>query len=273
MHARIERSAAATFVLGLAAAACLGGGGSASAAVIGAQDFNRLAPATFTGDSLPSGSQLTNFGSVNTNPFLGLTFETFWFDTRGVGTGPVVGGESGDFIGVNDFGGFNAPDVGPGGTPVGGALALGEERNYEFNDGDGRVELVFQALDLSGFSSRRLSFDYWINDTGYEPEDSLVATLSDGVMTETLLELGEAGLEDNASADDGSANWRSLDADVEALIAAGFSELVTLTISVDNNAATENVFVDNVAFTGEVPEPATLALAALGLAGGLARRR
>lgn len=222
--------------------------------IIAQQTFNDLEGSALTTDSLPDGSQLTNSGSFNDDSSLGLTFATFWFDTRGVGLGSVtLTNDSSDFIGVNTFTGNNAPNVAPDGTNIGET-----EKNFEFNDGDGRLDLVFAPVDLSGFSNRILSFDYWINDTGYERNDAFFFTLSDEENSRTFLNFGETELEANVSSDDGTANWNSVSVDLEELIEAGFGEELTLTISVDNNAGSENIFVDNIIFASGADKPETV---------------
>ena len=224
---------------------------SAYAAIIAEQNFNGAdASATFTTDSLPDGSQLTN-ASANSNGAPGLGYAAFWFTTQAGPTGPLDGSESGDFIGANAFGGSNAPDVGPDGT----AVAAGVEQNYEFNDTDGRVDLVFDVVDLSDATNRSFSLNYWINVNGYEAADNFSVTLSDGATDEVLLSFGEPELEGMASADDGSANWQTLQVDLEPLLAGDFGDQVTLTVSVDTNSGTENVFIDNVRFESGATAP------------------
>ena len=215
-----------------------------SAGVIAEQTFNDLTGSAYTTDSLESGGRLGNGGAFNDGG-PGLGFETFWFDTRGVGAGPVVpGDEVDDYVGVNTFGGGGAPNVGPEGTPVGEA-----ERNFEFNDGDGRLELVFDPVDVSGFQTRVFGLDYWINSTSYEADDAFTVTLSDGNETVSVLEFGGSDLEANASADDRGIGWRALRVDLEPLLSDGLEETITLTVGVDTNSGAENVFVDNVRFT------------------------
>ena len=217
---------------------------------IASQNFNSLTDGNaFTTDQLASGAQLTNLGSLNTDSSNGLTFATFWTDTRGVGSGPVTpSSDSSDFIGVNSFTGGNSPDVAADGTSV----SSGVEHNFEFNDGDGRLDLVFEAVDVSGEIDRILSFDYWIADTTYESDDGFFFTLSDGTNSQTFLNFGETELEANSSADDGSANWNSITVDLDDLIDnQGFGETLTLTVSVDTNASSENIFVDNILFAGD----------------------
>lgn len=239
----------------------------AEGAVIASQNFNSLSDGgTVTTDMLTSGSSLTNSGSQNANPALGMTFNTTWVDTRGNGTGPVTASaDTSDFIGVNSFSGSNAPNNSPTGTPV----ASGSEHNFEFNDGDGRLDLTFDPVDTTGFTSRELDLAYWVAPTGFESDDSLVITLSDGITTETLLSLGEVGLEAVGGGAEGP--WVLLNVDIDAL---GLGPMLTLVVSVDNNSGSENIFVDDIQISG-VPEPSTLVLIGLGGLGWLAvgRRR
>jgi len=228
------------------------------AITIAAQTFDALASTdTFTADTVSDGQPLTNAGSVNTGG-PGLDFVTLWYDTRGTGVGPKDGSESGDFIGVNAFAGANAPDVAPDGTPV----AAGTEHNFEFNDGDGRLDLVFETVDMTTYADRRLSLAWWINDTGYESTDSFTITLTDGTDTVTLSAFGETELEAGAAADDGTANWTTLTVDLEPLIAGGLDAgSLGLVVSVDTNAGSETVFLDDVAFTaGDTPPAAPVVL-------------
>ena len=221
--------------------------------IIAEQDFNALSDSdSVTSDSLPSGSTLTNAGSQNIGG-PGLGFITTWVDTRGEGTGPAVGGESGDFIGVNSFSGSNAPDVAADGTPV----ASGTEHNFQFNDGDGQLVLTFDAADLAGFENRALTFDYWIADTGFESDDSFVVEVFTDSGSATVLELGEAALEAQGTCDAGNADeWQSVTFDLEPLLGET-EDTALLVIAVDTNSGSENIFVDTVAFTGDAVAPQT----------------
>jgi hypothetical protein len=247
-------------------------GGTVQADLIAGQDFNDLSAASnCTTDSLANGTQLTNAGANNIGG-AGLDFQTFWYDTRGEASGPVTEtNDTSDYIGVNAYTGTSSPDVASDGT----AVESGIEHNFEFSDGDGRLDLVFETVDVSGYTDRVLSLDYWINDTGYESDDAFYVTISDGSVFATFLNFGETGLESSASVDDGTANWNSFSLDLEDLISTyAFGESLSLTISVDTNAATENIFVDNVAFTANpVPVPAAVWLLGSGLLGLLGIRR
>ena len=226
-------------------------------AIIASQNFNAISSGnTFTDDdNLQDGDALTNAGSSHTTTGAGdLGFQTLFFNTRGTsndagtGSGPAAT-DSSDFIGVNSFTGTRAPDVAPDGT----AVAADSEHNFQFNDTDGRLALVFDSIDVSGFENRTVSLNYFIADTGYEADDDFSITISDGTTTVTVLDFGEAELEANISADDGSANWNTLNIDLDQIIADNGLDAtnITLTVNVDTNSGSENIFVDNIAFEGD----------------------
>ena len=216
-------------------------------AMIAFQDFNGLTGLeTLTTDSLADGSQLTNPSSfIAGGP--GLDFATVWNDTRSEGLGPVVNSDAGDLIGVSFNSGTDAPDVAADGTPI----AEGIEQTFQFNDTDGQTLLVFEPVDLRGFTNRTFSLNYWIGNTGYEGDDSFSVILSDSDTTLSVLNFGEVELEANVSADDGTANWKTISVDIEPLFGQGLDEMPILSIGVDNNAGAENIFVDNIRFEGD----------------------
>ncbi|UTW56560.1 hypothetical protein [Kordiimonas sp. SCSIO 12610] len=226
-------------------------------AIIASQNFNAISSANTRNedDNLQDGDALTNAGANHVSTGDGdLGFQTLFTNTRGTsneagtGSGPAAT-DSSDFIGVNSFTGSNAPDVAADGT----AIAAGTEHNFQFNDTDGNLALVFDSVDVSGFQNRTVSLNYFINDTGYESDDAFTITISDGTTTVTVLDFGEAELEGNASADDGSANWNTLNIDLDQIIADNGLDAtnITLTVNVDTNSGSENIFVDNIAFEGE----------------------
>ncbi|MEL6329373.1 MAG: hypothetical protein AAFR38_06895 [Planctomycetota bacterium] len=236
---------------------------------IASQDFNDVGSAassnpTETFDMVSSGGQLTNFGASDQG-FGTLGFDTFWIDTRGVGTGPVTAtSDTSDFIGANSFTGFGAPVESFDGV----AYAAFSEYNYEFNDGDGRVEARFDSVDASGFSDVRLSIDYFVANTGFESDDLFEIILSDGSNSQTILSLSEPGLEAANPGVTDRSGWFRIDFDISA---SGLDlSSLQLTVAVDTNSGSENVFIDNVAFTG-IPTPG--AAVALGLGGLVAARR
>ena len=228
------------------------------------QDFDEVGAAsavnpTQTFDSVADGGQLTNNGANNPSDGVATQFElgyrSFWFDTRGEGAGPVTSNDSSDFIGANSFSGSNAPTVNPDGV----AYASGAQYNFEFNDTDGRVDLVFDPVDVSAAPERVVLLSYWINDTGYEADDRFAVSLSDGARSVTALEIVGDDLETAAALD--ATTWTPLEIDIDALFGGAFDDTaVSLTISVDTNSSSENIFVDNIVFEGRIggsaPEPA-----------------
>ncbi len=223
------------------------------AETIAEQNFNQLdSSGTFNTDSVTSGSALTNASSFNTGGE-GLDFQTFWFDTRGTITGPVDADESSDFIGANSFAGSNSPDV----SAAGIAVTSGFEHNFEFNDADGRLDLVFEPVDLSGFEDRRLSLNYWVSADSFEDGDALTVSISDGTTSVELFSaLGEE-LVALSGGDNGEASeWQPINIDLEETIADNnLGDTITLTIGVDNNSGNENIFVDDILFSsGDVDD-------------------
>ncbi|MCI0684044.1 MAG: hypothetical protein L0Y71_18195 [Gemmataceae bacterium] len=238
-------------------------------AVIAEQNFDLVgsAPATnptTTTDSLPNGGMLTNFGAspdplappANSGvPFTGtLLYESFWFDTRGVTNGPVtnVDGDTSDFIGANSFAGANAPNQNPNGASFGFVSGGVGQYNYEFSDSDGRIDIVFNPVDTTGFTGRTVSFAYWVNGLGttaYEGLDSLSATVTDGTNSATIINLNAAGLEAAKTTDETASGWHV----ASFAVPDGWGSSLSLTISGDTDEADENIFIEDVVFGREIP--------------------
>ena len=175
-----------------------------------------------------------------------LGFSTSFIDTRGTGeTGPVDGTESGDFIGVTGF------------TGSVGSFTDGVQ-GFQWNDPDGAVVLTLDAIDASAFTDLELTFDLFVDDTGYESTDKFDIEVNDT----NVLSLGETDFEGSLA-----DVWTSYALDLSAFDGS----VITIEFIGDTNAGSENFYVDNVEVTG-VPEPASIAL--LGLGGlALLRRR
>lgn len=258
-----RRKRLGSLIKSLITAGVVGSSVSANAAIIFGQNFNSLdASASFTSDEVSNGGQLTNAGSMHTGTGpTDLGFATYWLDTRGTTDGPRDGTEGGDFVGVNSFAGSNAPNTAADGATV----SSGSEHNFQFNDGDGQLNLVFENVDMSGLSDRQVSFDYWVAPTGFEATDTFSATLSDdGANSVTFLSLVDTQLEDAPGNDVDGTVWGNAALDLESLSGFNMSAL-TLTISVDTNSGSENIFVDNILFQddassgggGTTPTPPT----------------
>ncbi|MEO1129188.1 MAG: hypothetical protein AAFX05_05685 [Planctomycetota bacterium] len=214
------------------------------------QDFNALDPSGAENtDRFPAGSvlqPLTNSGSRTAEPGDPEIF-SWWTSTRGT-EGPNSGAfDTQDFIGVNAFAGPNAPDVAPGGAPV----AAGSEHNFEFNDADGLITMAWSPGSMpSDFSLRRLSFDLWVNSTTYETLDSFRVVYLDSNGTEFVLSnRSAANLTTIGVPDDGSDNWRPVSIGLEPAIVDGGD--FSILFQVDNSAADENIFIDNLRITGK----------------------
>ncbi len=127
--------------------------------VIAAQNFNALRAEPTTTDSFRIFGYLTNPGATNSGG-PGIDFETSWWNPDGTVRGPVVDTADGsDQIGVNAFGGTNAPDVAPNGVRV----RSGVEHNFVMQDTDGFVELRLEPLDLSGYEDLHVQFSFWVS--------------------------------------------------------------------------------------------------------------
>ncbi len=227
----------------------LGATTQVQATVLFTQNFDALdAGSTFTSDVLPDGGALANAGASHTSSGgSDLGFNSFWFATRSNLAGPVDGSESGDFIGVNSFSGSNAPNTAADGSSV----SAGSQHNFEFNDTDGRVDLVFDSVDLSAYSNRQVSFDYWVSPTGFESTDTFSAKISDDLgNTHTFVSLADSDLESAPGDDVDGTSWANATLDLESLSSFNFSAL-TLTVSADTNAGSENIFVDNILFESD----------------------
>jgi len=224
---------------------------TASADFIAGQTFDGLNDtATETFERVPSNTELTSGSSHDANPAAGIPFSTFWVNSRGYLEGPVLSiSDPSDFIGINSDGGLNAPNINPFGVGVQSKI----EQNFIFNDGDGRYELVFEPVDLSGFTNQEVSFYYWINNTSYENTDFFTVTLTDGLNTMDVLSFTNIELEANRSDDDGTPNWNLFTADVGNLITNfGWDETqIQLIIKADTNSNEENIFVDEILFSGD----------------------
>ena len=243
----LKHALLALYVIG---SGCLVNAQNRADKVIAQQDFNHIQEAqSETFDQVKSGTMLTNSGSTDfTTGKLG--FRTYWTDTRTLGSGPLHSDQRqndlSDFIGVNAFAGENAPDI----SPTGWKYQKGKEQNFEINDGDGRIELIFDPVELMGFVDRKLTLSYWINAAEYEDQDAFQIKLMDGVQFYTALSLRAISLNQQGSADDGSSNWKKLVVDLDKLIEEGFKEVMTLIVAVDNNANDENIFIDEITFSG-----------------------
>lgn len=221
--------------------------GSAQAAPVAYTSFEEpgTAPRT-TSNPLGSGTGLSYSATGGE-----LGFSSSWSDTRSTGAGgPVVGSESGDFLGVTSF------------TGEVGAFTDGTQ-GYQWNDADGLLTLTLDPVDLTGYRSSALSFDLFVAGTGYEADDSF-SVWADGA---SLLSLGETELEGSLG-----DSWTSFDLSLGAFDGS----MVTVAFGGDTNSGSENFYLDNVRFDATVvPVPAAVWLLGAGVVAlvGLGRRR
>jgi len=211
---------------GLAAATLIGAGplaGSAHAVDIAGTSFEEPSTAAQTTDN-------TNFGSAagltytSTGGELGFT--TSFTDTRSTGeSGPVVGSESGDFIGVTNFTG----DV--------GSFTDGT-KGYQWNDTDGAVTLSLDSVDTTGFTSLNLNFDLFTANTGFESTDSFDVS----VNSTSVLNLDDSALESPTY----SGVWKSESLDISSFD----GQTIDVAFTGDTNSVAENFYLDNVVITG-----------------------
>lgn len=243
-------------------------GGNASGVILGQQNFDTIGPAyasnpTPNSDTFVGSGTLTNLGSMydGVTPVAGggMTFHTRWTDTRG-NDGPVwaagPGGDSGDFIGVNNFAGSNAPDTNPSGV----AYAPFVQYNYEYSDGDGELSLDFDPVDTTDHTDVTVAFSLWLSG-GFEPTDYLVVVASDNLgNSATLLSLDDVLMSALATPDVTPTVWNNFS------FTPGLpGSQVSLSVRVDTNSGSENVFLDDVSISGTfIPEPASLSLLAIG---------
>jgi len=172
--------------------------GSASHALaqttIATQDFNALSSSfTSTTASVASGQPLPNQGSLNSGG-PGIDFESFWVQTRANATGPISLPDTSDFIGVN---GASVNGL-PAASPTGAAVGAAGDHNYEFNDSDGRIDVEFEAVDMSGYQDREITLFYWVGTSdNYEGGDRFIVRVTDGANTYTALDQNAAALQAN----------------------------------------------------------------------------
>ncbi|WP_133469906.1 ExeM/NucH family extracellular endonuclease [Paraglaciecola marina] len=218
--------------------------------IIAEQNFNGLSSdGTYTTEAVTDGTALSNTGAFNIGGD-DLDFQTYWFDSRSVGDGPIdtsEGSDGSDFIGVNSYNATNSPDVSAAGVPI----ADGIEHNFEFNDTDGRLDVVFEEVDVSGYENRQLTINYWINEDTFESDDFFTVSISDGTSNIELYSVSETVLQNLSNGDAGVASeWQTLTVDLDDLISTNsLGETLTLTVSADINSGNENIFFDDVLFS------------------------
>ncbi len=176
------------------------------------------------------------------------------FDASYVNTRNDVGLTDGDFVGVTSF------------TGTVGSYVEGSQ-GYQMSDADGKMVLEFDAVDNGG-GALFVGLQLFVQSTGWEtgsPSDQITVVVSTDQGDVTLLDTAGGDIDDLNIEDE----WMLLTADLTGKTNA------VLTVTLDSNSGNEAIYLDDVRFgttVTDVPEPASLALLALG---GLAviRRR
>ena len=163
-----------------------------------------------------------------------LGFTSFFIPTRdfnGISTG--LGLTDGNEVGVT-------PE-----NSVIGAYTDGDQ-GFKFEDTDGIMRLALDALDLNNSIDPSVSIDYFLRSSDYEFSDGvqdnfrIYVDVDQGSSTIDLInttgnDLDDLGIE---------GSWNTLTADLPV------GSLVRLIIEVDFNSTAEELFIDNIVFTG-----------------------
>lgn len=244
------RGTLAGLVLAIASLAAV----PAGAVVVASQNFNGIADVGHVIETTLDGTILTSAATTH-NGSSGLGYATRWITDFDIKAGPSIDGSDIDRIGVNIDDGFLAPDVSAAGVPVGAG-----EHNFELNDSDGRLQLEFAPVDMSGYENRRISFDLWSTLVDYSVGEGYVYQVTTLFAAGCLgpIEPNFCGLKGHL--DNGLANWLHIDIDLDSRIASsennnpGFTyddTQVRLNIAWWATQDDQSLFIDNVLFTGD----------------------
>lgn len=136
-----------------------------------------------------------------------------------------VGLTDGDFVGVTNYSGTvgNYTD----GT-----------QGFQFSDPDGRLILTLDTVNISQNPSAFLSMDYFLNETGWETNDSIKIWVD--TNTGPLVLIDSIGTDIDSLNIEGA--WTTLTAELSG---RGWA---TLKIELDSNSSVESLFIDNIKF-------------------------
>ena len=213
---------------------------------------------------------LNNDGQADVN-FAGSASEigfTCWYfpNDYALGDHGSRGLADGDWFGVTEYTGDGVGSY-PDGT-----------QGFQMSDTDGITQL--RMAEVSGATS--VSFDLWFNATGYETNTS-----ASNPLDTFAVGFGEAGVDTGNLMDSAGADlddWFGTEGIVEDEWKSFTFDLTTLGVSTgslqftfESNAASEQVFIDNIVFEGQssgpvVPGAGGLAVL-IGVAGIRRRRR
>lgn len=192
-------------------------------------------PGVFAGvqytDSLPSttdhalvdhaGQPYVNWTQI---PGSEMGFRSYYFNTLN-----DVGLTDGDYVGVTDF------------TGTVGSYTDGTQ-GFQMQDADGTMRLVLDSVDISGLVNPTVSVDVYVGSTGWEISDAIRVwvTYEDNSETDLLNTNGQDI--DNLNIE---GSWMHL-----TLRMLGHSQ-ATLSAELTSNSSAEELFLDNVMFTGQ----------------------
>lgn len=221
------------------------------------QTFNGLSTAgRATTDNLSSGQQLTNSGSTHDGVSNGHGFDTFWFsNANGGATGPTNGATQivhGVHGGINPFGGADGPVTGGSGGPA------ATDHYFFVEDPDGRSDLIFDPVNISGVSDAVVSLQYWVSSTSWEAPDFLNVGVTDGTNTASLLSLSGTAALDGVESSEAAPTWHTLNTNLFTAANGGGLNLANVSVFVQfsSNSTSEEFGIDNFQITGTaVPEP------------------
>lgn len=150
-----------------------------------------------------------------------MGFTAWYVNTRG-----SVGLTDGDYVGVTDYTGG-----GVGSYPDG-------FQGYQMSDCDGLMRVDFDTVTGSG--GWNLSLDMFVASTGWEADDAIVVdVVVDGGAVLTILDSSGQDIDDMGI----EGAWMNLLQDLTGYTTA------TLRVSLDSNAGSEAIFMDNIVFS------------------------
>jgi uncharacterized protein len=236
---------------------------SAGAAVIAGTSFeNEATGAKYydTGTAGTSHDLINNTGQAHVDSTASSTaagdlgFDASFANTRG----DLWGMTDGVVVGVSNAAEFV------------GSYANGSQ-GYIMRDPDGKMIVTFAPVNLTSYTNVQFSMQLFVNDTNWEIDDIIKITLAlTGAGDISVLDTtgsdidsfqidGLGWLENNA--------WLTLSKDIPVAATSA-----TLIVELESEATTEAMCIDNIQFTGVVPEPASIVLMGLG-ALAVARRK